>query len=365
MGRGQCAMEVLEVTTAFWSGKRVFVTGYTGFKGGWLALWLQSLGAKVYGYALDAATDPHLFGVARVGEGMANQTIADIRDADVLARAMQAARPDIVFHLAAQPLVRYSYVAPAETYAVNVIGTVNLLEAVRVTPSVRAVINVTTDKCYENREWVWGYREGEALGGHDPYSSSKACSELVTAAYRRSFFDAAGVAVASARAGNVIGGGDWAADRLLPDFLRAADKGVALLIRSPEAIRPWQHVLEPLHGYLLLAERLFGARADFAEAWNFGPADEDARSVRWIVERLVGATPGAGWTCDTASQPHEASHLKLDSSKARARLDWLPRWRLATALDKTLEWHTAWRRGQDMHTVTVAQIAEYTQWAAK
>jgi CDP-glucose 4,6-dehydratase len=365
VGSRERALEVLEVTPNFWNGKRVFVSGHTGFKGGWLSLWLQSLGAKVYGYALDAPTDPNLFGVARVAEGMAGNTIADIRDAGSFTAALQAARPEVVFHLAAQPLVRYSYTAPVETYAVNVMGTVNLLEAVRATPGVRAVVNVTTDKCYENREWLWGYREDEALGGHDPYSNSKACSELVTAAYRRSFLDAAGVALASARAGNVIGGGDWATDRLLPDFLRALDAGATLRIRSPNAIRPWQHVLEPLSGYLLLAERLFTERTAFAEAWNFGPADDDARTVRWIVERLVNATPGAGWTCDAAPQPHEASHLKLDSSKARARLDWRPRWQLSTALAKTLEWHAAWRDGKDMHAVTLAQIGEYANWAAE
>lgn len=350
------------MTPDFWHGKRVFVTGHTGFKGGWLSLWLQSLGAKVHGYALDPPTDPHLFGVARVGEGMAGNTFADIRDAGAFAAAMQAAQPDIVFHLAAQSLVRYSYAAPVETYAVNVMGTVNLLEAVRATSGVRAVVNVTTDKCYENREWAWGYREEEALGGHDPYSSSKACSELVTAAYRRSFLAAAGVALASARAGNVIGGGDWAADRLLPDFLRALDTGAALQIRSPTAIRPWQHVLEPLSGYLLLAERLFTEQATFAEAWNFGPTDEDARPVRWIVERLVSTTPGAVWTSDATPQLHEAAYLKLDSSKARARLDWRPRWQLSTALEKTLDWHAAWRDRKDMRTVTLAQITEYANW---
>ncbi len=351
--------------SGFWRDKRVLVTGHTGFKGGWLCLWLQSLGAKVYGYALDTPTEPHLFGVARVGEGMAGSTIADIRDASAITASMQSVQPDIVFHLAAQSLVRYSYAAPVDTYAVNVMGTVNLLEAVRATPGVRALVNVTTDKCYENREWVWGYREDEALGGHDPYSSSKACSELVTAAYRCSFLDAAGVALASARAGNVIGGGDWATDRLLPDFLRAMDAGATLQIRSPNAIRPWQHVLEPLSGYLLLAERLFTERAAFAESWNFGPADEDARPVRWIVERLVSAKPGALWTSDATPHPHEASHLKLDSSKARARLGWRPRWQLATALDRTLEWHAAWRRGEDMRAITLAQVTQYSNWAAK
>lgn len=361
MGIRSRTMEVLEVTPTFWSGKRVFITGHTGFKGGWLALWLQSLGAKVHGYALNAPTDPHLFGVARVAEGMSNHTIADIRDADKFSAALQAARPEVVFHLAAQPLVRYSYTAPVETYAVNIMGTVNLLEAVRATPGVRAVVNVTTDKCYENREWLWGYREDEALGGHDPYSSSKACSELVTAAYRRSFLDAAGVALASARAGNVIGGGDWAVDRLLPDFLRALDAGGTLQIRSPNAIRPWQHVLEPVSGYLILAERLFNNQKSFAEGWNFGPSDDDARTVRWIVEQLVKATPGAAWASIDTPQPHEAGYLKLDSSKARTRLGWQPRWRLATALAKTLEWHNAWRNGKDMRAVTLAQIDEYSR----
>jgi CDP-glucose 4,6-dehydratase len=230
---------------------------------------------------------------------------------------------------------------------------------------VRAVVNVTTDKCYENREWVWSYREDEALGGHDPYSSSKACSELVTAAYRRSFLHTAGAALASARAGNVIGGGDWATDRLLPDFLRAMDAGAVLQIRAPKTVRHWQHVLEPLSGYLLLSERLFTEQAAFAEAWNFGPSDEDARPVSWIVEQLASAMSGVRWTCDATPQPHEASQLKLDSSKARARLDWRPRWRLSTALDKTLEWHAAWRNGKDMRAVTLAQIAEYTNWTAE
>jgi CDP-glucose 4,6-dehydratase len=349
----------MEVKSEFWAGRRVFITGHTGFKGGWLCLWLQSMGAKVYGYALEAPTNPNFFGIARVDDGTITSTIADIRDLPALTEAMRVAQPAVVFHLAAQALVRFSYVAPAETYAVNVMGTVNVLEAVRATPSVRAFVNVTTDKCYENREWLWGYREGEALGGHDPYSSSKACSELVTAAYRNSFLGAAGVAVASARAGNVIGGGDWAVDRLLPDFLRALDAGATLHIRSPEAIRPWQHVLEPVSGYLILAEHLFSDQQAFSEAWNFGPADEDARPVRWIVEHLVKAGPGAGFTCDVKPELHEATHLRLDSSKARARLNWQPRWNLKHALDKTVEWHAAWRSGQDMRSITMAQIAAY------
>jgi CDP-glucose 4,6-dehydratase len=272
---------------------------------------------------------------------------------------MQTARPEIVFHLAAQPLVRYSYAQPAETYAVNVMGTVHLLEAVRATSSVKAAVNVTTDKCYENREWLWGYRENEPMGGFDPYSSSKGCAELVTAAYRRSFLEPAGIALASARAGNVIGGGDWAADRLIPDFLRAMDAGETLRIRSPKATRPWQHVLEPLSGYLMLAERLCTDGAAFAEAWNFGPSDEDARSVQWIVERLAEIRKDVNWKCDEAPQPHEAHYLKLDSSKAHIQLNWQPRWQLAMALNKTIEWHQAWREGQSMRATTLAQISDY------
>lgn len=343
----------------FWRAKKVFLTGHTGFKGGWLSLWLQTLGAQVYGYALNPATEPNLFTVADVGKEMAGSTIADIRDASTLCNAMRAAQPDIVFHLAAQPLVRYSYANPVETYAVNVMGTVNLLEAVRQTSSARAVVNVTTDKCYENRERALAYREDDPMGGYDPYSSSKGCAELVTAAYRRSFLDPARVAVASVRAGNVIGGGDWAADRLIPDFLRAIDAGRPLVIRSPGAVRPWQHVLEPLSGYLALAERLFAEGANFAEGWNFGPDDDDARPVRWIVERLAAEIPGASWQCDPTPQPHEANYLKLDSSKARARLGWQARWRLEDGLRKTLEWHTAWRGGEDMHERTLAQIRSY------
>lgn len=352
-------LEGVGVNLSFWRDKRVFITGHTGFKGGWLSLWLQSLGAEVHGYALSPATEPNLFAVAEVGRGMASSEIADIRAAGELHRAMQRAKPDIVFHLAAQALVRQSYAQPVETYEINVMGTVQVLEAARVVPGVKAVVVVTTDKCYENREWVWGYRENEPLGGFDPYSSSKGCAELVTAAYRQSFFASAGVAVASARAGNVIGGGDWATDRLLPDFLRAMAAGKTLQIRSPRALRPWQYVLEPLAGYLLLAERLYADGKAFSEAWNFGPADEDARPVRWIVECLADMQPGVQWQCDDTPQPHEANYLKLDSSKARSRLQWQPRLCLQEALRRTLEWHGAWRAAKDMRAVTLAQIADY------
>lgn len=348
------------MSQAFWLGKRVFLTGHTGFKGGWLALWLQSLGAEVHGYALAPPTEPNLFTVAEVDKGMVNSVIADIRDIDKLRSAMQAAEPEIVFHLAAQPLVRYSYAQPVETYAVNVMGTVHLLEAIRATPTVKTVVNVTTDKCYENREWDWGYRENEPMGGFDPYSSSKGCSELVTAAYRRSFLEAAGVSIATARAGNVIGGGDWAGDRLIPDFLRAMDKAEMLTIRSPHSTRPWQHVLEPLSGYLTLAEHLHEQGEKFAEAWNFGPLDDDARPVQWIVERLAEMRSDVKWQLDASLQPHEANYLKLDSSKARKQLHWQPRWRLQTALHKTIDWHEAWKQAKDMRSVTLAQIAEYS-----
>lgn len=342
----------------FWRGRRVLVTGHTGFKGSWLVLWLESLGAEVHGYALEPPTDPSLFALAGIG-ALPGHEIGDLRDADSIAAAVARCEPEIVFHLAAQSLVRESYAEPAATFATNVMGTVHLLEAVRACATTRVVVNVTTDKCYDNREWPWAYRENDALGGRDPYSGSKACAELVTAAWRASFLEPAGIAVATARAGNVIGGGDFANDRLLPDFFRAVDAGVPLGIRSPGSTRPWQHVLEPLSGYLRLAEALRERPADFAEAWNFGPADDDARSVRWIVDRLVAAVDGASFRVDEQPQPHEAGLLRVDSSKARARLGWAPRWTLASALDRTLEWHRAWRKGADMREFSLAQIAAF------
>jgi CDP-glucose 4,6-dehydratase len=344
---------------SFWKGKRVFVTGHTGFKGPWLALWLADMGAEVHGFSLEPPTQPDFFTICDLPSRLRSNTIADIRDGAALLEAMRAARPQIVIHLAAQSLVRLSYEDPVGTFSANVMGTVNLLEAVRQTPGIQAVVNVTTDKCYENREWVWSYRENEALGGHDPYSASKGCSELVAASYRRSFLEAKGTQLATARAGNVIGGGDWAKDRLIPDFLRALDDNVTLTIRSPTATRPWQHVLEPLSGYLTLAERLCTEGKDFAEAWNFGPEETDARPVQWIVEHLCSLVPGSSWQCDASPQPHEANYLKLDSSKAKARLDWQPRWGLESALMHTLSWHRAWRGGEDMAAVSLAQIREY------
>ncbi len=352
-------MEGVEVNKDFWYDKNVFLTGHTGFKGGWLSLWLQSMGAKVHGYSLNPLTQNSFYEISKVKNGMENTVIADIRDASKLSQTMALAKPDIVFHLAAQPLVRFSYEEPVETYTVNVMGTVNMLEAVRSTSSVKAVVNITTDKCYENREWIWGYRETEAMGGSDPYSSSKACAELITAAYRRSFMESAGISLATARSGNVIGGGDWADDRLIPDFLRAMNIGKTLKIRSPNSTRPWQHVLEPVYGYLLLAEQLYINGADFAESWNFGPADEDAKPVKWIVQQLGEMCKGLKWSCENAPQPYEANYLKLDSSKAQKKLKWKPCWHLKTALQKTLEWHEVWQNNGDMHSFTMSQIEDY------
>lgn len=348
------------VHPAFWHGKRVFLTGHTGFKGSWLSLWLQALGAELKGYALAPPTEPALFEVARVGEGMQSQ-VADIRDFAVLRASIAEFRPDIVIHMAAQPLVRMSYRDPIDTYSTNLMGTVHLLEAVRACGSVRAAINVTTDKCYENREWVWGYREDEPMGGHDPYSSSKGCAEIVTAAWRRSYFhDAGGTVLASARAGNVIGGGDWAEDRLIPDILRAFAAGRPATIRHPRATRPWQHVLEPLSGYLVLAQALWTGGQAMAEGWNFGPAEGDAKPVSWIAETLVQDWgQGAAWALDEAPQLHEASYLKLDCSKAHARLHWQPAWSLEIALRQIVRWERSWRGGTDMREHCLNEIAEY------
>ncbi len=349
----------MAVSPAFWRGRRVLLTGHTGFKGSWLALWLQELGAEVRGYALPAADAPSLWQAARL-QAHVPGTLADIRDAQRLAEAVAAFRPEIVLHLAAQALVRESYRAPSETYATNVMGTVNLLEAVRRCDSVRAVLVVTSDKCYENREWLWPYRESDGLGGHDPYSSSKACVELLCASWRESFLRESGIALATARAGNVIGGGDCSADRLLPDILRAWQAGQSLTLRYPQAVRPWQHVLEPLHGYLCLAQALVEQGQAMAAAWNFGPDNEGLVSVGELVERMAQCWPGqAHWTIEAAEQPHEAGLLALDSSQARARLAWRPRWLLQQAIERTLDWHQAWLAGEDMQTFSRAQIATY------
>lgn len=350
----------------FWAGKRVLLTGHTGFKGGWLALWLASMGARVMGYALAPSTQPSLWQYSEGYSGLSS-TIADVRDLATFSETVKTFRPEIVFHLAAQALVRASYEDPVGTYSANVMGTVHVLEAVRQMTGVRAVVVVTSDKCYENREWVWGYRESEPMGGRDPYSNSKGCAELVTAAYRASYFSAAGsAAVASARAGNVIGGGDWAADRIVPDIVRAAIAGDPVRIRNPNATRPWQHVLEPLSGYLQLAEALCNAPAEHTEGWNFGPTDEDAVPVGQIVStvsRLWG--PAARWVADKGPHPHEAHFLKLDSSKARSRLGWRPRLGLASALEWTVEWYKTQAQGGDARALTLAQIERYMDLPAQ
>lgn len=348
----------------FWNGKRVFLTGHTGFKGSWLSLWLSELGAVVTGYALPPPTDPSLFEIARVGELM-RHIEGDVRDLAALRLALSQAQPDIVIHMAAQSLVRVSYDQPVETYATNVMGTVHLLEAVRSVPSVRAVLIITSDKCYENQEWEWGYRESEPMGGFDPYSNSKGCAELVVSAYRRSFFSADrrsshGIAVASARSGNVIGGGDWALDRLIPDMMRAFQAGESPLIRNPGSIRPWQHVLEPLRGYLMLCERLWTGEQLYADGWNFGPVEGDARTVGWIADRIAGLWGnGAGWKQAGGEHPHEAHFLKLDCSKARHHLDWSPVWGLGDALSNIVDWFKAREQGCDMRDITLGQIRNY------
>lgn len=343
----------------FWNGRRVFLTGHTGFKGGWLSLWLKELGAEVHGFALAPSTTPSFFETCGLDKELDSSTIADIRDVAALRSAMKSAGPEVVFHLAAQPLVRHSYVDPVETYGVNVMGTVHLLECTRELDTVQGVVIVTSDKCYENLESEEPYRETDRLGGRDPYSNSKACTELVATAYLLSFLHDKGVHVATARAGNVIGGGDWAPDRLVPDLLRAHENDQVLQIRSPNAVRPWQHVLEPLSGYLLLGKELIQAGGSADGAWNFGPGESDARPVKWVVEQLCGLLPGARWDLDGGDHPHEAHLLRLDNSKATAQLGWSPRWDLAAALDRTVSWEQARRSGENMIDVSRSQISEY------
>ncbi len=349
----------------FWSNKKVLVTGHTGFKGSWLSLWLTQLGARVTGYALPPPTNPSLFELAHIAE-LVEHVEGDVRDIRQLTTVVARTRPDIIFHMAAQPLVRRSYAEPVDTIAINVMGTVNLLEAARLTGGVRAVICITSDKCYENREWSWGYRENEAMGGYDPYSASKGCSELVISAYRSSFFAREyiahhGTALASVRAGNVIGGGDFAEDRLIPDIVRAICTGKRPLIRSPAAIRPWQHVLDPLSGYLMLAVSLCEDGAKFAEGWNFGPQDDDARPVEWITERLCTLWgDGASWERDTRPHPHEATYLKLDTSKARQFLGWSPTWRIDDALAEIMAFNRALLNKRNIRAVALSHIAEFT-----
>jgi CDP-glucose 4,6-dehydratase len=365
-------VEKLGLSRDFWRGRRVFVTGHTGFKGSWLSLWLARAGAKISGFSLPPPTTPSLFETAGVGKIIAASVLADVRDASAVREAMRAADPEIVFHMAAQPLVRDSYTDPIGTYATNVMGTAHVLDAVRACRAVRAVVVVTTDKCYQNNEWPWAYRETDPLGGHDPYSNSKACAELVTAAYRSSFFSPAQygdkhrVALASVRAGNVFGGGDWAKDRLIPDFVRAQLGGSPLDIRNPDAVRPWQFVLEPLSGYLAVAERLHEHGVDFGEAYNFGPRDEDARTVSWLLEYLGGRWGGVdAWRHDKAQHPHEARFLRLDCSKAREKLGWVARLPLAHGLDWTVDWYKKSARGADARELCLAQIQRFEETDAR
>jgi len=350
----------------FWDKKKVFITGHTGFKGSWLCLWLHSLGAKIKGYALKPPTNPSLYEIGHIGE-ILNSVIADVRDRETLTKEICEFQPEIVIHMAAQSIVRVSYKNPVETYSTNVIGTVNLFEAVRKCNTVRVVINVTTDKCYENREWIWPYRENEPMGGYDPYSNSKACSELITASYRYSFFNPQeyskhGVAIATARSGNVVGGGDWAPDRLVPDCIRSLLKGERILIRNPQAIRPWQHVLDPLYGYLILAQKLFKEGPVFGEPWNFGPEDRDAQTVEWLVNKICALWgEGASYEIDQRNHPHEANYLKLDCSKAKHRLKWYPKWNLEKAIEKVVEWVRAYKRGDNIKEICIKQIDEYNK----
>jgi len=344
----------------FWQGKRVFLTGHTGFKGSWLSLWLVSLGAKVKGYALSPPTSPSLFIEANI-DSIIDSQIADIRDQDTLHESMTKFSPDILIHMAAQPLVRYSYDEPIETYEVNVIGTAKVLEVARSCPNLKAIVNITTDKCYENDERAEGYKEDDPMGGYDPYSSSKGCAELVASSYRRSFLQDQGVGLASVRAGNVIGGGDWADDRLIPDILRSFENGSPVVIRNPKATRPWQHVLEPLSGYLILAQRLYEEQKKYAEGWNFGPNEQDVKPVDWILDKMILKWPDSSWKLDSNSSPHEAGFLKLDISKAKSKLGWSPVWGLSQTLEKIISWHQAWLNKEDMQVICLTEIKEYTR----
>lgn len=351
------------IDPSFWKGRKVFLTGHTGFKGSWLTLWLHQMGAKVIGYALEPPTQPAIFTEARVESALERHIQGDILDLGKLSQAIQQAQPTIVIHMAAQSLVRDSYSDPVGTYASNVMGTVHLLEAVRHAPGVKAVLNITTDKCYENKEWIWGYRENEPMGGHDPYSSSKGCAELVSASYRHSFLQESGIALATARAGNVIGGGDWAKDRIVPDAMRAFIAEQPLQVRNPAAVRPWQHVLEPLSGYLQLCQQLLNKPEHFSEGWNFGPGEEDAKPVSHLADIMVKSWgEGAQWQQEgNKKQPHEAQYLKLDCTKAKTGLQWSPQWQLEQALQESVAWYKAWHQGMDMNQFTLKQMTDYQQ----
>jgi|APSaa5957512622_1039677.scaffolds.fasta_scaffold17300_3 CDP-glucose 4,6-dehydratase len=364
MGTGQRALENMDISTNFWKGKKVLITGHTGFKGSWLSLWLQLLGANVIGVSLDSKTTPSLYKRANVGENIISLR-QNICDGNKIKKIFQEHQPEIVFHLAAQSLVRYSYRNPVETYKTNVMGTLSVLEGIRSVDSVRSAVMITTDKCYENKEWAWGYREIDTLGGHDPYSSSKGAAELLIASYRNSYFpnnefDDHRTAIASTRAGNVIGGGDWADDRLIPDIVRAFQNNKEVCIRNPNATRPWQHVLEPLSGYLQLAESLADVGVSYAEAWNFGPKEEDEKPVHWIVDKMADFWGnGASWSVDGGSHLHEANYLKLDCSKAHSKLGWHPKWDLSTALLNVVKWHKIENQSNECKGICIEQITQY------
>ena len=349
----------MEINSNFWSGRSVFLTGHTGFKGGWLALWLKEMGANVYGYSLEPPINPNFFNIINLKTKIQNSTIGDIRDLSALKNSIKVAKPSVIFHMAAQPLVRQSYNDPIETFTTNLIGTINVFEAARKRGTVEAIVNITTDKCYENQEWDRPYHETDRLGGYDPYSSSKACSEIATSAYRNSFLSATGIKLASARAGNVIGGGDWATDRLIPDFFRSIDNNKILRVRSPEAVRPWQHVLDPLSGYLILAEKLVTNGNNFAEGWNFGPEQSGTKTVSWVLDKLSEKFINAKWQIESTEQPHEASLLKLDISKAKSKLGWVPRWSLETAIENTIKWQQAFKENNNMEEFSIKQIKLY------
>jgi len=342
----------------FWLGKRVFLTGHTGFKGSWLSLWLNHLKSSVKGYALDPPTSPSLFNVAKVSELIDSQ-IGDIRDQELLYESMVKSNPDILFHMAAQPLVRHSYDKPVYTYEVNAIGTAKVLEVARSCSNLKAIIVITTDKCYENVGFEKSYKETDPMGGYDPYSSSKGCAELVTSAYRRSFLKEQNIGLASVRAGNVIGGGDWASDRLIPDILRSFDLNEPVIVRNPKTTRPWQHVLEPLSGYLTLAQKLYDNCDEYAEGWNFGPEEKDVQPVNWVLDKMISKWSNSSWSTDNNFNPYEADYLKLDISKARERLNWKPVWELEIALERIIYWHKAWKNKEDMQLLCLKEIEEY------
>ncbi len=346
------------IDSNFWNNKTVLVTGHTGFKGSWLCLWLQQLGSTVVGLSLEPTTQPNLYDVAHVGDNMTS-VIGDIRDLTVVHQVFQQYQPEIVIHMAAQALVRCSYLDPVETYQTNVMGTMNILEGIRSCNTVKAAVMVTTDKCYDNKEWSWPYREHDRLGGHDPYSSSKACCELLIDSYRKSFFDDQSVAIASARAGNVIGGGDWSTDRLIPDIVRAKTARTPLKIRSPEAIRPWQHVLDPLRGYLVLAEKLVKHGSNYAAAWNFGPTNDGVKTVKWIADYIADKWPDFNWEIEQTSQLHEANILKLDCTKAYDELGWRPNLTFENALELSIDWYEQFAAGSDMAGICEQQLKQF------